>query len=480
MAPPSFQIKPNMKRIILLTAVGLFACCQTLKADARSTNPRHEAYVTIHSDTTIIVSTLFDDGPLYGDQRYIDSGIAASYGGEDSLLFNQIYKTLNPDTTCQKMIVREKAGDRIKLQIVRDQLKRDISTFWFYGAEKNHYSYYYSYPLDSYYDEVWQPVRIYTVHVIKAPKPTIPADTTGPAGSTGTTGTTDTSVTTNTTGAGVNPPVTNPNNRHFPQSPGFSPKEMIAAAGLLLLVCILLVCVGINRRIRNLKKWMQDLDRQLNNLGRAGTKSQEAVAAVQPSEQIRQAEKTLTDQLARNHRETQEMMQQIEKALLPEIIKAMEAKLDKGMQKWTAEQQSIMSQAASMFQENKPETSPMAGPMPKNGGKEEPQMVPEVKTQIFRDIEYMENQNCFVQADHENKIFEIYRRGDNYYYTIVNDPKVRRDMLSMINSFKCIRVTNYYSAVNPSSMIPVRDGQLIKKGDSFLIDTNRLLEVELQ
>lgn len=445
MAPPSFQIKPNMKRIILLTAVGLFACCQVPKTDTASPSPRHEAYVPIHSDTTIIVSELFDNSKLFGDRANNNNQEATtSYGGEDTLFFNQVY-TLNPDTTDRKMIVREKAGDRIKLQIVRDQLKQDTTTFRFYEAA---YSPQYN---------KWIPVTpLYTVHAIKAPN------------------TTDTQANTQ------KPTVTNPNNRHSPQSSGLGSKEMIAAAGLLLLVCILLVCVGINRRIRNLKRRMQDLDRQLDNLGKAGTKSREAVAAVQPSEQNRQVEKALTDQLARNHQETLEMMQQIEKTLLAEIIKAMETKLDKGLQKWTAEQQSIMSQVASMFQENKLETSPMSGPMPKNGGEEEPQMAPEVKTQIIRDIEYMENQNCFVQTDHENKIFEIYRRGDNYYYTIVNNPKVRRDMLSMINSFKCIRVTNYYSAVNPSSMEPVRDGRLIKNGNSFQIDMNRLLEVELR
>lgn len=75
------------------------------------------------------------------------------------------------------------------------------------------------------------------------------------------------------------------------------------------------------------------------------------------------------------------------------------------------------------------------------------------------------------------KIFRIYTRGLEYYYTITDNNNIRTEFVDMIPSF-----TNFVTVVDANvskakKVEPVKDGRLIKKGDEFWVDHANKLEL---
>ena len=101
---------------------------------------------------------------------------------------------------------------------------------------------------------------------------------------------------------------------------------------------------------------------------------------------------------------------------------------------------------------------------------------PELRT---TKVEYRADNNCFVISENsQNKIFEIYSINGDYYYTIVNDSSIRKEMLGFITAFSGYVETRQASPI-PSTVEVIRDGRLIKNGDMYIVDTNCILQVSL-
>lgn len=108
------------------------------------------------------------------------------------------------------------------------------------------------------------------------------------------------------------------------------------------------------------------------------------------------------------------------------------------------------------------------------------QQPPVVQTELrTTKVEYRSDNNCFVISENsQNKIFEIYSINDEYYYTIVNDSSIRKEMLGFITAFSGYVETRQSSPI-PSIVEVIRDGRLIKNGDMYIVDTNCILQVSL-
>lgn len=122
----------------------------------------------------------------------------------------------------------------------------------------------------------------------------------------------------------------------------------------------------------------------------------------------------------------------------------------------------------------------IANPVPAdiNSGynQQSPVVQPELRT---TNVEYRADNNCFMVSENpEYRIFEVYSANGKYYYTIINDSAIRRNLLSIIAAFsKCI--DHRLDSPIPTTVEVIKDGQLIKNGDVYIVDTNCILQVSL-
>lgn len=95
-------------------------------------------------------------------------------------------------------------------------------------------------------------------------------------------------------------------------------------------------------------------------------------------------------------------------------------------------------------------------------------------------VEYFADKNCFIITDNPvYEIFEIYSRNGEFYYTIIDDLTLRRNLLSVISAYtKCIEYR--LDSPMPSIVEIIRDGRLIKSGDIYIVDTNCKLQVSFK
>lgn len=92
---------------------------------------------------------------------------------------------------------------------------------------------------------------------------------------------------------------------------------------------------------------------------------------------------------------------------------------------------------------------------------------------VIFDIE----KSTFRLGQTDTKIFRIYSKGTEFYYTIPDNNNIRAEFVDMIPSF-----TNFVTIVdtntsNANKVEPVKDGRLFKTGDEFMIDQNNKLEL---
>ncbi len=92
-------------------------------------------------------------------------------------------------------------------------------------------------------------------------------------------------------------------------------------------------------------------------------------------------------------------------------------------------------------------------------------------------VNYLPESNSFKIGGINDGIFRIYSKDGVYYYTIVNNDNIRREIIGALPSFeKCISIQP--SQGGGSMLVPVIDGKLIKDGDSYLVDSNHKLIVQ--
>ena len=94
------------------------------------------------------------------------------------------------------------------------------------------------------------------------------------------------------------------------------------------------------------------------------------------------------------------------------------------------------------------------------------------------DVRYNPKDNSFSLDQNDQKIFRIYSRNGDFYYTLVNDNEIRHELIGMIQIFEgCIT----YQTTNGEAkrVEPVNDGKLRRDGNKFYVDTNHKLTVKL-
>lgn len=95
------------------------------------------------------------------------------------------------------------------------------------------------------------------------------------------------------------------------------------------------------------------------------------------------------------------------------------------------------------------------------------------------DVKYNNVDNSFSLGKPDSRIFRIYYKEGNYYYTIIEDLVIRKELAGMLNSFeKCI--TSQPSNCPADRVEPVKSGKLIKDGNKFYVDVNNKLLVKFQ
>lgn len=95
-----------------------------------------------------------------------------------------------------------------------------------------------------------------------------------------------------------------------------------------------------------------------------------------------------------------------------------------------------------------------------------------------RDISYRSNK-FVLDEDAQFSFFEIYSTDGKYYYTLPEDRETRRSFLLYMTAYaSCVEAD--CTTPNPTIAVPVRDGHLFRIGDSFEVDKNCLLRVELR
>lgn len=138
--------------------------------------------------------------------------------------------------------------------------------------------------------------------------------------------------------------------------------------------------------------------------------------------------------------------------------------------------QTVIAGKVDEYLRNNKITNPVPAGISSGSNQQSPVVQPELRT---TKVEYRADNNCFVVSENsQNKIFEIYSINGEYYYTIVNDSSIRKEMLGFITAFSGYVETRQTSPI-PSTVEVIRDGRLIKNGDMYIVDTNCILQVSL-
>lgn len=92
-------------------------------------------------------------------------------------------------------------------------------------------------------------------------------------------------------------------------------------------------------------------------------------------------------------------------------------------------------------------------------------------------VKYHQNDNSFSIEQTDIHIFRIYAKGGDYYYTIVDDPAIREELIGMLQMFEgCIA---YQTTDRVAKRVePVTDGKLRKEGNRFYVDNNNKMIVK--
>lgn len=91
-------------------------------------------------------------------------------------------------------------------------------------------------------------------------------------------------------------------------------------------------------------------------------------------------------------------------------------------------------------------------------------------------VEWNSEDMSFKLGNPEFQIFRIYSRNNHYFYTIVSDDGVRKELVSMIAEFSAF-FTSESTLTNAQRVEPLEDGKLIKEGDIYRVDPNNKMKV---
>lgn len=442
-----------MKKNIFILLVGLLSCQLTVFAQEPSVKTID---VEIKSDTTIVVRDLFGaDCKLYGDIISIGSDmnkVLASekgeiqeartytkYGGESDYTFNSRMQKANGNEEYKKYVSRNENGIVIKL--LYNELPDTKLDLKFYGVlfdgvlkEKKNSNNETFWGANEWYRDV---KNIYCISIIKqkqiaaindgaeSKEKDIESSVSGEAGE--------------LFASDVDSDGLNSN----------KPTNEFQILILLLLIISLFIVVFV--RINKLNKGINTL---LKNPQQSTLKSETI--------NIETIKQTVISKI-----QSKDLAQRISNEDIYNVINRSDIQLYI---------QTVIAGKVDEYLRNNKFTNPVPADISGGYNQQPPVVQSELRT---TKVEYRADNNCFVVSENsQNKIFEIYSINGEYYYTIVNDSSIRKEMLGFITAFSGYVETRQTSPI-PSTVEVIRDGRLIKNGDMYIVDTNCILQVSL-
>ena len=428
-----------MKKNIFILLVGLLSCQLTVFAQEPSVKT---IYVEIKSDTTIVVRDLFGaDCKLYGDiisqesdkkkqlisknREVSETRQYAKYGGDEDERFYARMKDANDNEEYKKYVSRNEKG--IVINLLYNEFPDTKLDLKFFGVL---YDSVLTKKVDSQNSPYWvsnewyrDKKNIYCISIIKGkpePKPE---------------------------------PKPDPDPKPDPV-PDPKPDPELELANLIESIIILIVTCLFIALWRCINKLNKRINSFINTQKQSPQKSEDV--------NIEKIKKDVISKIT-----SDELVQKISNEDIYNLIMKSEIQL--------YIQTIIAGKIDEYLRNNK-----IANPVPtgiSGGSNQQPPVVqPELRT---TKVEYRADNNCFVISENtQNKIFEIYSINGEYYYTIVNDSSIRKEMLGFITAFSGYVETRQASPI-PSTVEVIRDGRLIKNGDMYIVDTNYILQVSL-
>ena len=107
---------------------------------------------------------------------------------------------------------------------------------------------------------------------------------------------------------------------------------------------------------------------------------------------------------------------------------------------------------------------------------------PEIKPSFYDNVVYDSETNTFRIIDNVSvKIFIIIEKNGDYFFTLVDDPAIRREFFSILGNYKkCINVIQESSYPSIADVAEEGYGHLFKDGNIFRVDPAKLLNIVLR
>ncbi len=447
-----------MKKSIFILFVGLLSCQLTVFAEEPSVKTID---VEVKSDTIIVVRDLFGaDCKLYGDIILLESDMNkllaskdgmqqvtrtfTKYGGDSDDTFNSRMEIANGNKEYKKYVSRNEKGIVIKLLYNElPDIKLDLK---FYGVlfdgvlkEKKNRKKETYWGADEWYRDK---NNIYCISIIKQKQ--IAAINDGAEGKVKDIGS-------SVSGEAGELPASDVDSDGLNSKPTNEFQKLERSILLILLLSIISLFIVVFVRINKLNKGINTL---LKNPQQSSLKSETI--------NIETIKQTVISKM-----QSKDLAQRISNEDIYNVINRSDIQLYI---------QTVIAGKVDEYLRNNKITNLVPAGISSGSNQQPPVVQSELRT---TKVEYRADNNCFVISENsQNKIFEIYSINGEYYYTIVNDSSIRKEMLGFITAFSGYVETRQTSPI-PSTVEVIRDGRLIKNGDMYIVDTNCILQVSL-
>lgn len=420
-----------MKKYVLIFLTCLF-CCQ-LSGFAEGTVHTTFAEVSISGDTTIVVHKCFKDCELYGDKinqfNY--------YGGGERGRFVDKMRTLNPDTYTY---ISRNQTDGIVLNLKLDNFNpKDTLVFSF--CKRTFLS-----------TQGWCPddTFIYQLIAIKKTTPNVPIV---PEVETGIKG---------DCGFDLESTVFKLGNLNITWLILLKCVAVLAIVFAVAVICLfVLIFVRINTLSKKIDRSSTDVRTNGHESGISSIDINKVITGSDIQRYIQEIVPKSIEYYIQSRKPVSEYsVAEIKEDILTQVKSEIQTIIAGQIEDCLQNRQSVSEQPAV----------------------EKPSQISEIKQPEFRTtkVQYYPDSNSFIISENsQNEIFELYSENGEYYYTIVNDPVLRKEMLGILPSYRqCIEIRQDSPTISDVEVI--RDGRLIKNGDVYNIDPGCVLQLSLK
>lgn len=431
-----------MKKYVLIFLTCLF-CCQLsgfAETQTGSMTPQVDvilAEVSISGDTTIVVRECFNDCELYGDKKPDNSKF---YGGEENW-FEYWMKPINCSTYSYITRTLEK-GLFINLKL--NDLKQDTLAFSFYKRKYTE-------------RQGWCPdtASIYQLIVIKKPTPNEQIDQ-------------QLKENKDNKSNGNDGRQKSKNSKpilslgdHDITLPELLGCIAVLAVAVAVICLFVLIFVRINTLSKKIDRSSTDVRTKGHESGISGKDIYEVITGSDVQRYIQKiVEKSIEDYIQSRRPVSEHLVVEIKDDILTQVKSEIQEVIAGQIENYLQNRQSVSEQPAV----------------------EKPSQISEIKQPELRTtkVQYYPDSNSFIISENsQNEIFELYSVDGEYYYTIVNDPVLRKEMLGILPSYRqCIEISQDSTTI--SAVEVIRDGRLIKNGDVYSVDPGCVLQLSLK